>query len=74
LGQLSTYERNRQLVEIGAHRVGSNPELDRAVTTLPALRKYLIQDADEQVSCQQAWADLERMATQLGGMSRGWPS
>jgi flagellum-specific ATP synthase len=74
LGQLSTDERNRQLVEIGAHRVGSNPELDRAVTTLPALRKYLIQDADEQVSCQQAWADLERMATQLGGMSRGWPS
>lgn len=61
LDLMATFERNRQLVEIGAHRPGSNPDLDRAVATLPSLRKYLSQDAQASVPVQQAWAELAQL-------------
>ena len=62
LGQMATFERNRQLVEIGAHRPGANPELDRAVATLPGLRRYLTQDAHTRVPGQLAWTELLQVA------------
>lgn len=62
LDQMSIYERNRQLVEIGAHRPGSNPQLDQAVATLPKLRRYLAQDAHEHVTGHDAWAALKSVA------------
>lgn len=65
LDQMSTFERNRQLVEIGAHRPGSNPDLDRAVAMLPRLRQYLTQDARDCVPGAQAWADLMRVANSV---------
>ncbi len=61
LDQMSTYERNRQLVEIGAHRPGANPDLDRAVSSKPALRQYLVQDAHQRVASEQAWGGLQRV-------------
>lgn len=61
LDLMATFERNRQLVEIGAHRPGSNPDLDRAVAILPSLRKYLSQDAQASVPVQQAWAELAQL-------------
>jgi len=64
LDQMATFERNRQLVEIGAHRPGSNAELDRAVATLPRLRRYLSQDAHARVPGQEAWAELINVASQ----------
>ena len=62
LDGLATYERNRQLVEIGAHRPGANPELDQAVTMLPTLRRYLRQERHEAVKSHEAWAGLRRLA------------
>lgn len=56
--RLATHERNRQLVEIGAHRPGANAELDLAVQTLPALKRFLRQSADERIPLQQAWSEL----------------
>ncbi|MGC4061428.1 MAG: FliI/YscN family ATPase [Aquabacterium sp.] len=67
LDQMSTFERNRQLVEIGAHRPGANPDLDRAVATLPRLRAYLQQDALQQVGGKDAWSELMRVADGLPG-------
>jgi flagellum-specific ATP synthase len=64
LDQMATYDRNRQLVEIGAHRPGSNAELDRAVATLPRLRRYLSQDAHVRVPGREAWSELTNVAKQ----------
>ena len=42
---LSTLERSRQLVELGAYVAGSNPELDRALKVEPVLFEHLRQSA-----------------------------
>lgn len=60
--RLATHERNRQLVEIGAHRPGANAELDLAVRTLPDLKRFLTQAADERPPLAQAWAELTEVA------------
>jgi flagellum-specific ATP synthase len=44
---LDTYERTRDMVDIGAYRPGSNPELDRALAIMPDIRDFLCQRFDE---------------------------
>lgn len=60
--RMATHERNRQLVEIGAHRPGANAELDLAVQTLPDLKRFLTQSADERPPLAQTWAELAEVA------------
>lgn len=67
LDRLATYERNKQLVEIGAHRPGANPELDRAVLTLPLLQGYLQQRSEDRFDLPQAWDALQQVAAQTEG-------
>jgi flagellum-specific ATP synthase len=40
---LAVYERNRQMVDMGAYKIGSNPAVDRAIQLYPAIRKVLQQ-------------------------------
>ena len=42
---LSVHEKNHQMVEIGAYRAGTNPQLDRALKLMPDLNRFLQQDA-----------------------------
>jgi flagellum-specific ATP synthase len=44
---LSTYEKNRQMVDMGAYRPGSNPAVDRAIQLFPAVRAVLRQSVGE---------------------------
>jgi flagellum-specific ATP synthase len=71
LEQMSIYERNRQLVEIGAHRPGANPALDQAVDNLPKLRAYLTQGAEERVQANEAWGQLARLIQPEGAAMAG---
>lgn len=59
LGALSLYERNRQLIEIGAHRAGVNAELDQAISLHDALLGFLRQKTSDHMSVGQAWQALE---------------
>jgi flagellum-specific ATP synthase len=59
IATLSTYEKNRELIEIGAYRPGTNPETDRAVRLVPELDKFLCQDTGEWVSRQDALKRLK---------------
>jgi flagellum-specific ATP synthase len=61
---LATYERNRQMVELGAYRAGSNPAIDRALQLFPALRAVLRQPMRESASRADA---LARLRAVLGG-------
>jgi flagellum-specific ATP synthase len=56
---LNTHESNRELIEIGAYRTGSNPELDRAIKLVPELNKFLSQDAAERSSRSDALQGLK---------------
>jgi len=55
---MSTYERNRQMVDMGAYRAGSNAAIDRALQVYPAVRAVLRQSVLESTSRQEAMARL----------------
>ncbi len=54
---LSLYARSEDLVRIGAYQRGTDPQLDRALETLPALHTFLRQDTRDLCS----FADAERL-------------
>jgi flagellum-specific ATP synthase len=59
---LATYERNRQMIDMGAYKVGSNAAIDRAMQLYPGLRAVLRQSVLESSTRQDAMARL-RAAT-----------
>jgi flagellum-specific ATP synthase len=64
---LALYERNRQLVEIGAYKPGSNALLDRTVAAMPAIRAFLSQGLDERVSREAGRVRLRELCAALRG-------
>lgn len=58
---LAVYERNRQLIDIGAYRAGSNAEIDRAVAVMPALTGFLRQADGDLASRAAALATLSKI-------------
>ncbi|WP_217907530.1 FliI/YscN family ATPase [Massilia sp. BJB1822] len=56
---LAAYQRNRQMVDMGAYRSGSNPDIDRAIAAAPALRAVLRQAVQDSSSRQDA---MQRLA------------
>lgn len=60
LEHLSTYERNRQLIEIGAYRAGANVALDNAMSVAPALKLALSQKPDQSIPSDQSWSLLNQ--------------
>lgn len=63
---LATYERNRQMVEMGAYRAGSNPGIDRAIELQPGLQAVLRQSVMESTTRHNA---LVRLQAALAGMN-----
>jgi flagellum-specific ATP synthase len=61
---LATYERNRQMVEMGAYRAGSNAGIDQALRLMPAIVAVLRQRVDESSGRSQALALLRRALTE----------
>ena len=55
---LATYERNRQMVDMGAYKAGSNPAIDRAMQLFPGLRTWLRQSVLESSTRADALARL----------------
>ncbi|MTC67094.1 flagellum-specific ATP synthase FliI [Providencia stuartii] len=53
----SSYQRNRDLINVGAYATGSDPLLDMAIQYYPRMSKFLQQDIDEccdyQSACEQ---------------------
>ncbi len=63
---LATYEKARDLVNIGAYVSGSDPEIDAALTVMPALNAFLQQGKDEVSSFEdtlQMMQNLEQAQT-----------
>ena len=55
---LATYEENRDLVLMGAYRQGVDAAIDAAIACQGAIVEYVRQDADEQVTLEDAVAEL----------------
>ncbi|NIA55043.1 FliI/YscN family ATPase [Massilia sp. TW-1] len=61
---MASYERNRQMVDMGAYKAGSNAGIDRAMQLFPAVRAVLRQSVLESSTRQDAIARLRKA---LGG-------
>ena len=58
---LSTYEKNADLVSIGAYKSGTNPKLDFALTKIDVINQFLKQGVNEAFSYEQSLAEMERI-------------
>jgi flagellum-specific ATP synthase len=61
---LAVYARNREMVDMGAYRAGSNPVLDRALQVQPALKQLLRQSVHETSARSDT---MERLCAALKG-------
>jgi flagellum-specific ATP synthase len=49
------------LIRIGAYKPGSDAELDQAIRARPAIRRFLEQQASEQLIFQQTLNELQSL-------------
>ncbi len=56
---LATYEKARDLVNIGAYVTGSDPEIDQALQVLPALTAFLQQENKDVSSFEDTLNQLQ---------------
>lgn len=58
---LSVYEKNADLVSIGAYKAGTNPRLDSALTKIDLINQFLMQGVKEAFTYEQSIAELRRI-------------
>jgi flagellum-specific ATP synthase len=63
---LGTYLKMEDLIQIGAYKQGTSPDVDRAIQLMPAVRRFLQQAATESSSFQETLA-------QLAVLGEAWP-
>lgn len=63
---VDTYERARDMIDIGAYRSGSNPELDRVIKVMPSIDAFLCQPFDESVTRQDTLRTLKQIVRPQG--------
>jgi flagellum-specific ATP synthase len=66
LAACALYERNRQLIEIGAYKPGVSPSLDRVVQVMPSIRAFLSQTLGEATPRAASLAQLRALSSSLG--------
>ena len=54
----SLYEQNKDLISVGAYRAGSDPQIDRAMETMPKLLAYIQQARAEESNYQNSLHEL----------------
>lgn len=58
---LSIYEKNEDLISIGAYKAGSNPKLDDAIARIDEVNRFLCQQVDENFSYEEIIAKMEHI-------------
>lgn len=58
---LSSFQRNRDLVNVGAYAKGSDPLLDKAIVLWPQLEAFLQQNIDERACVADSWNALGQL-------------
>jgi flagellum-specific ATP synthase len=55
---LSIYDEHRELIQIGAYRFGSNPQIDRAIAIKPNIDAFLAQSLETIMDSEDSWERL----------------
>ena len=58
---MGVYEKNADLVSIGAYKAGTNPKLDHALQKMDAINGFLTQGIDESFSYEESLEELRRI-------------
>ena len=58
---MSVYEKNADLVSIGAYKPGTNRKLDFAMSKIDAVNGFLTQDVNEAFSYDQCVAEMAKL-------------
>ena len=58
---LATYNEAEDLINIGAYKKGSNPDIDYAISMIKQVNEYLLQDVEEKVSFEDSVDRLKKM-------------
>ncbi len=58
---VSRYQRNRDLIAVGAYTPGNDPQIDEAIARYPQLEAFLQQRMNERVNYEQAIAHLQSL-------------
>lgn len=67
----SSFQRNRDLINVGAYVAGTDPLLDKAITLFPAMQQFLQQGIYEHCSYQDAYQHLARIVDSNLGKNNG---
>jgi flagellum-specific ATP synthase len=62
----SRYQRNRDLISVGAYAAGSDPVLDQAIAAFPRLEAFLQQNMNECVRHADGLRELTLLLAGLG--------
>jgi len=62
---LSTYQQSADLIQLGAHVQGANPNLDRSIRLRPQILEFLRQDADVHAPLEETRERLFALAKEL---------
>ncbi len=55
---MAIYDEHRELIQIGAYRPGSNPQIDRAIAIKPTIECFLKQSRNDIVEWNDAWEKI----------------
>ncbi|NDV28248.1 FliI/YscN family ATPase [Desulfovibrio sp. JC010] len=63
LGQLATFRKVEDMVNIGAYQKGANPEIDTAIQMVPAINEFLQQLIEDKQTIDESFAKLMELST-----------
>ena len=58
---MATYADAEDLINIGAYKSGSNPEIDYAIQNIHAVNDFLMQDVDEKFTYEEVLEALKQL-------------
>lgn len=64
---ISVYEKNKDLILLGAYAKGSDPFLDKAILFMDKIREYMVQGMHEQVSYEESVTNLSQLVSAIIG-------
>lgn len=67
----STYEQNRDLINIGAYTRGSDPRIDLAIDANPRLQAFLQQSIDQKVTLADSFSELQSLSALINEQTQG---
>ncbi|MCC6137125.1 MAG: FliI/YscN family ATPase [Bdellovibrionaceae bacterium] len=66
--KLSLYRESEDLINVGAYKKGSNPEIDASIAVYQELIRFMNQELSESIDLNSCVAQLETIAIKNGGM------